>query len=106
MSRIAKPRPVAFLMRGYDLADALKILERWDTLSEAARSDLFTSGPSPEAQEESESASACSPTLHWIRCELHRPWRSGRDESRFGQDCPSPSMNGVLCWPKQERSKP
>lgn len=35
-----KPRPVEFMVRGYDLADALAIIERWDDLSIAEREAL------------------------------------------------------------------
>lgn len=45
---LPKPRPIEFLMRGFDLADALSILDRWDSLSEAERAALgFTSDSEP-----------------------------------------------------------
>ncbi len=34
MNTIPKPRPIAFMFAGYDVADALAILEKWETLSD------------------------------------------------------------------------
>ncbi len=38
--RLRKPRSIEFMLRGYELSDALVILERWDSLSEQERRDL------------------------------------------------------------------
>lgn len=35
MTDIPKPRTVEFMLAGYDLADALAILARWETLTDA-----------------------------------------------------------------------
>jgi len=35
-----KPRPIEFMLRGIDVADALAILERWDSLSPEEREAL------------------------------------------------------------------
>ena len=49
-----KPRPIEFLIRGYDLADALVILERWDSLTSAELAELgFISSEGPEEPERS-----------------------------------------------------
>ena len=35
MSMLPKPRPIAFMAAGYDLADALAILEKWDSMDDS-----------------------------------------------------------------------
>jgi hypothetical protein len=50
MNKLPKPRPIEFLVRGYDLADALAILERWDSLTVAELAELgFSSSEDSEA---------------------------------------------------------
>ena len=47
MSTIPKPRPIAFMVAGYDLADALDILSRWDALTDAQVCSLGLPGGIP-----------------------------------------------------------
>ena len=54
-----KPRPVEFMVRGYTLADALAILERWESLSASEIEALdFTAS---QLGEETYAISASSP---------------------------------------------
>jgi hypothetical protein len=46
---IPKPNRTAFMLAGYDLADALAILEKWESLTEAQIQELGLSlGTAPE----------------------------------------------------------
>lgn len=51
MTTIPKPRPIKFMTAGYDLADALAILDRWETLSDAEVDALGLFGPAEGARD-------------------------------------------------------
>lgn len=53
MPSIPKPRPIAFLALGYDLKEALSLLDRWDRLTDADCKRLgFTPSPGDQGVEQ------------------------------------------------------
>jgi hypothetical protein len=41
-----RPRPIEFMVRGYSVPEMLRILERWDQMTEAEKAELgFTPDP-------------------------------------------------------------
>jgi hypothetical protein len=56
MNDIPKPRPIVFMAAGYDLADALDILSKWESLSGAEVAALGLFGPVQSARDPSNGA--------------------------------------------------
>lgn len=38
---MTKPRPIEFLLRGYELAECLELIDRWDHLTDAERRHIM-----------------------------------------------------------------
>jgi hypothetical protein len=60
---MAAPRLTEFMLRGYDLADALDITRQWDSLTDADRVKL---GFSPDAAPR-QAPSGPGATVHYLR---------------------------------------
>jgi hypothetical protein len=61
---VKKPRPIEFMLRGYELADTLAILDRWEALSEDEKRALGFTDAGTVDLEAPESSAAPSSTLH------------------------------------------
>jgi hypothetical protein len=63
---IRKPRPIEFMLRGYELSDTLRILDNWDALSEEEKRALGFTEAEVSDQESSRivSNSILNPSLN------------------------------------------